>query len=62
MTRVIVLTAEQAAHVAGETTPGHALAPVPYEDFFILGANVLQDPAHAAHHEFLAALPQEDLG
>lgn len=55
---MIYLTAEQADHVRGPTANGAYLAPVEIPDGrFILGENVLDDPDHAMHREYLAALP-----
>lgn len=63
MATFIILTAEQADQVRGasDVTPSAALAPVERQGgLFILGVGVLTDPAHAAHREYLAALPQLD--
>ena len=55
---MIILTAEQADHVRGPTSNGAALMPVPTEDGgFILSENVLEDPNHEMHHEYLSTLP-----
>lgn len=53
----ISLTAEEAAQVAGPTSNGAALYPVPHGQGFILGLGVLDDPNHAMHHAFLSSLP-----
>ena len=61
---VIVLTAAEADQVRGPsvTVESAALAPVALTDGrFILSIMVLDDPAHAAHRDFLAGLPQADL-
>jgi membrane-bound inhibitor of C-type lysozyme len=56
---MIILTAPQAAAVRGETSAGAALDPVALADgvTFVLPEKVLSDPAHAARHALLAALP-----
>ena len=55
---MIYLTVEQADHVRGSTANGAYLSPVPIADGrFILGENVLTDPDHAMHYDYLAALP-----
>jgi hypothetical protein len=55
----IVLSQEQAEQVRGKSTPFAALEPRKIEDGrFILGTQVLDDPAHAKHIPFLATLPQ----
>lgn len=60
---MIILTAEQSANVAGVTPCGAELRPVQLADgiTFVLPPEVLTDPAHAAHHEFLASLPQREI-
>jgi hypothetical protein len=63
MTMFILLTAAQADHVRGPSalTPAAALVPVERRDGpFVLGIDVLADPAHATHREYLSALPQLD--
>lgn len=63
MAMFILLTAEQADHVRGpsENTSGASLEPVERQGgVFILGVEVLTDPAHATHWEYLAPLPQMD--
>lgn len=59
---VISLTTEQAAAVRGDNASGTAmLDPIQVaDDQFILPLRVLDDPAHASHHAFLASLPQFD--
>jgi len=64
MAMFIILSASQADYVRGPSasTPSAALAPVERAgSVFILNADVLDDPAHAAHHDYLAALPQIDI-
>ncbi len=62
MTRFIIMTAAEAAEIAGETTPGHALTPVPIADGrHVLPLSVLGDPAHAPKFNRLAALPQAEI-
>lgn len=59
----ILLTAGHADHVRGPSVsvPSAALEPVARQGgVFILGAAVLADPAHAAHHDYLMKLPQMD--
>lgn len=59
---VILLNSEQAARVRGETSPGHALDPRQIgDDLFILGPQVLDDPAHEMHIPFLRTLPHADI-
>lgn len=61
MARFILLTAAEADQVRGPTTPPAALMPVERQGgVYILGVEVLDDPAHAGRHEYLAALPQLD--
>lgn len=58
MSSVIILTAAEAEAVRGNSTPIAAIEPVALTDGrFILGIEVLTDPAHAKHHAFLALLP-----
>jgi hypothetical protein len=60
--RHIILTSAEAAQVRGETTPFNVLAPIQLLDGrYILPVGVVQDPAHAKHHELLGRLPQEDI-
>lgn len=55
----ILLTSSQADEVRGETTPRHRLEPRELSDGnFILGVQVLDDPAHAKHIPLLATLPR----
>mgnify|MGYP003347387300 CR=1 FL=1 len=64
MSIVIVLTGAQAQRVAGPSDEAPnlaALQPVALTDGrFILGVEVLADPAHAEDAAFLGALPQVD--
>jgi hypothetical protein len=65
MLNVIILTAQQADQVRGPSAEAPnmaALAPVGLTDGrFILGVEVLSDPAHAQHWAFLATLAQADV-
>jgi len=55
----VVLSAEQAAQVRGQSSPIAALDPVLIADgHYILGLEVMEDPAHAKHIPFLATLNQ----
>ena len=61
---MIVLTAEEAEKIKGRSPrdSGHAILPVPLTDGrFILGEEVLDDPAHDDVRDFLAAMPREPL-
>lgn len=61
---MIVLTAEEADKVRGRSPKDAtaALAPVALKDGrFILGDEVLDDPAHEDVRDFLASLPREPL-
>jgi hypothetical protein len=59
---MILLSKAHAERVRGITTPGHALDPRQIgEDQFILGPQVLDDPAHAKHIPFLSTLPHCDI-
>ena len=63
MATAILLTAEEADLVRGPSavTPSAALAPIERTGgVFILGVEVLDDPAHKHHHEFLSSLPVLD--
>lgn len=64
MSRVILLTAEQAASVVGPSRDAPdlaALQPVALSDGrYILGVEVLDDPLHAEDRAFLAGLPQAE--
>lgn len=60
---LILLTSEQADQVRGLNADGTAeLDPRETSGgMFVLGAQVLIDPAHAAHHALLAACPLVDV-
>jgi hypothetical protein len=63
MSVFILLTSAEADQVRGPsaTNPAASLNPIERQgDVFILGVNVLSDPAHEAHWEYLGALPQMD--
>lgn len=63
MAMFILLTAGQADHVRGPSisTPAAALDPIERQGgALILGIDVLTDPAHAAHRDFLSVLPGLD--
>lgn len=55
----LILTAAEAASLAGPTADGAELAPLALADgeTFVLPLATLTDPAHAAWHAALAALP-----
>jgi hypothetical protein len=55
----IILTIAEANQVRMLTVAGHACAPVPLKDgTLILPIELLDDPYHASHRDFLAGLPQ----
>lgn len=56
----IILTQTQADTVRGPTSGSAALDPVALANGteWVLPVAVLTDPAHAMHHDYLAALPQ----
>lgn len=55
----LILTAAQAQALRGETSPGHALVPVPLSDgTFALPESILSDAAHAVHRAVLEDLPR----
>ena len=60
---MIILTAPEAAQVRGQTATNRALDPVILADgvTYFLPEEVLADPAHALHHDFLATLPTRDV-
>lgn len=61
MSLFIILTAAEADHVRGPSAVDLSASLDPIErqgEKFILGDRVLADPAHEAHWQFLAALPQ----
>lgn len=63
MAMFILLSQADRGLVAGPSsvTPGRALAPIERANgMFILGAEVLHDPAHAPHRASLDVLPQLD--
>lgn len=61
MTKVIRLTQAHRDRVVGTGDEGSELNPIPYAaGGYILGLQVLDDPAHADVREFLATLPQEE--
>lgn len=65
MSKFILMTTEQADNVRGlsGSNSSAALEPIEREGgVFILGGEVLADPAHAAHRDYLSALPQMDSG
>jgi hypothetical protein len=54
----IVLSIDDANQVRMLTKPGHACAPVPLKNAtLILPIELLSDPEHEVHHEFLKTLP-----
>jgi hypothetical protein len=58
----ILLTSTEADSVRGLSTPSAALNPIEREGgVFLLGVEVLDDPAHKAHLDVLAKLPQKDI-
>lgn len=61
----ILLSANEAGSVSGPSTEAPALAalqPIALNDGrFILGAEVMTDPAHAEHWAFLSTLPTVEL-
>lgn len=64
MTEVLVLDPPEAEKVRGRSPKdgGCALDPVPLKDGrFMLGEEVLDDPAHEDVRDFLAAMPREPL-
>lgn len=59
---MIILTAEQAEMVRGESKPGHVLNPRPLKDgSYCLSEAVLDDPAHEKWRTTLDALPKRDV-
>jgi hypothetical protein len=65
MASFIIMTSEEADQVRGPSAVNPAAALEPVERMggvFILGVEVLDDPAHAAHKEFLSGLPTKDSG
>lgn len=56
MTEYLVMNAEAADAVRGESTPGHSLMPLPLTDGrFVLPVAVLNAPEHASKAEYLQA-------
>jgi len=65
METFIVLTAGQADHVRGPSISTQAAALNPIErqgGTFVLGIDVLTDPAHLVHREVLSGFPRLDSG
>lgn len=61
MSMFILLDQAQAGIVRGLSTPSAALNPIAREGgVFILGVEVLTDPAHEARRPYLEVLPQMD--
>lgn len=63
MAYVIVLADEQATEIRGPSAvdPQCAIMPIALTDGrFFVGVEILDDPAHAAHHDMLADLPMVD--
>ena len=61
MATFIILDSDQADSVRGLSSPSAALNPIEREGgVFLLGVEVLDDPAHKAHMDVLARLPQKD--
>lgn len=60
---MIILTGAQAIQISGQTAEGNELRPVVLSDetTFVLPEEVLNDPAHAQHHAFLASLPTREI-
>ncbi len=60
---MIVMTAQQAVQVAGLNTPNAQLMPVALADgaTFILGLEVLDDPAHADKRDLLLTYTQREV-
>lgn len=60
MTEFIILTADQASAVTGETSPGFALQPVLLADgvTYVLPAAVLSDPGYSSQWDVLKNFPQ----
>jgi hypothetical protein len=60
---MIILDASQADHVRGPTGPASAIMPIALADglTWVLPEAILNDPAHAVHHAYLAALPTREV-
>ena len=62
MSRLIILTAAEADAVRGMSTPTAAIEPIALTDgTFMLGDEVLTDPAHAKHLSMLSGLVTADM-
>jgi hypothetical protein len=62
MSRLIILTAAEADAVRGMSTPTAAIEPVALTDGrYMLGDEVLTDPAHAKHLSKLSGLARADV-
>lgn len=63
MSMVILMTPDEADQVRGLSSvdPSHAIVPIELSDGnFFVGVEVLDDPMHAEHKDFLSSLPQAD--
>ena len=61
MSSIIILTAAEAEAVRGNSTPMAAIEPVALMDgTFMLGIEVLTDPAHVKHLSMLSGLATAD--
>jgi hypothetical protein len=61
MSRLIILTAAEADAVRGMSSPTAAIEPVALKDgTFMLGVEVLTDPAHVKHLSMLSGLATAD--
>jgi len=63
MSKCIPLTQEDVDRISGPSAAGdhHALHPIRHRDgWFYVSTDVLDDPAHAEHHDFLASKTQVD--
>lgn len=58
---MIILTAEQAEIVRGIGLNNSRLEPIFYDDRYMLPEAVLRDPDYAGQHDFLSALPVENV-
>lgn len=60
---LIVMTAQQAVDIAGFNTPDSQLKPIVLADgkTFILGLEVLDDPAHADKRDMLMTFTQREV-
>ena len=63
MSEFIVMTPAQAVDVAGYSTPNHQLRPIVLADgvSFVLGLEVLDDPAHIAVRDTLLTYTQREV-